>query len=120
MGSIRLERYTALVLRTGDHPPELSDDERLSLQDAHLSHFADLHEEGHIIATGPLIETDPTYRGLVIFRTDQATAAALMADDPMVKAGEFRIETHAWLVPADLIVAGPGRIPRSVAEVAGF
>ena len=120
MGSIRLERYTVMVLRTGDQPPDLTDEERLRLQDAHLSHFADLHDAGHILTTGPLIETDPSYRGLVIFRTDQATAAELMADDPMVKAGEFRIETHSWLTPADVIVPGPGTIPRSVAEVAGF
>ena len=31
--------------------------------------------------------------------------AELMADDPMVKAGEFRVETHSWLVPAELIDA---------------
>ena len=83
MVSIRLERYTALILRTGDDPPDLTDEERLRLQDAHLSHIADLHAAGHVLATGPLIETDPSYRGLVILRTDQATAAQLMADDPI-------------------------------------
>ena len=120
MGSILLERYTAMVLRTGDQPPDLTDEERLRLQDGHLSHIADLHEAGQILTTGALFETDPSYRGLVIFRTDQATAGQLMADDPMVKAGEFRFETHSWLMPADVIVPGPGRIPRSVAEIAGL
>jgi hypothetical protein len=37
MGSIRLDSYTVLTLRTGDNPPDLTDEERMRLQDAHLS-----------------------------------------------------------------------------------
>jgi hypothetical protein len=45
-----------------------------------------------------------------------------MAEDPMVRAGEFRVETHSWLMPADVIVPRPGAIrgrsPRSPASEA--
>jgi len=119
MGSIRLDSYTLLTLRTGDDPPDLTEEERLRLQDAHLSHLADLHEAGHMVAGGPVVHVDPTWRGLVLFRTDEATALRLMSDDPLVVAGEFRTEVCTWLMPAEVIVAGPGQLPRSVADVAG-
>jgi len=119
MGSIHLDSYTVLTLRTGDNPPELTDDERLRLQDAHLSHLADLHAAGHILATGPLVHPDPTWRGLIVLTTDEHTAVELMRDDPLVRAGEFRTEVCTWLMPAETVVAGPGRLPRAISDVAG-
>ena len=48
------DRYTVVLLVTPADPPQLSEDEADRLQDAHLSHLADLHDRGVLLAAGPL------------------------------------------------------------------
>ena len=38
------DRYTVVLLVTPENAPQLSEEERDRLQDAHLDHLADLHE----------------------------------------------------------------------------
>ncbi len=75
------DRYTVVLLVTPNHPPQLSEEEADRLQDAHLSHLADLHDRGVLLAAGPL--GDPsgrrTYRGLSILRCEPDEAFASRA-----------------------------------------
>ncbi len=50
----RLERYTITLLVKRPDAPHLDEQAAAALQDAHMSHLADLHEAGHLLAAGPL------------------------------------------------------------------
>ncbi len=116
---MRFDDRTVGFLLLDPAAPELPDEERDRLQDAHLAHLAALHDAGDILAAGPLPGPDDRdLRGLIVYGCDPDRARALGATDPMVLAGRFRHEVHSWLVPAGLLHFSPGRMPRSSADVA--
>jgi uncharacterized protein YciI len=101
-----------LVLRPD--APKLDEEAAAALQDAHLSHLADLHESGHLLAAGPL--SDEKFRGLSILRTDVEEARRLKESDPAVQAGRFSVKVMPWTVPAGAMSFTRTRFPRSVTE----
>jgi len=113
------DRYTIVLLLTPDHPPELSDEEADRLQDAHLSHLADLHDRGVLLAAGPLGDPGSRrhYRGLSILRCDPDEALRLKGEDPAVRAGVFELEAMSWMLPAGAIHFTPTFFPRSTDDV---
>ena len=104
-----------LVLR--DDAPELSAEQEDALQDAHMAHLADLHEAGHLVAAGPLLDRSSPHRGLSILSVGVAEALALQEQDPAVQAGRYRVIALPWMVPAGAISFSPTKFPRSMAEV---
>jgi uncharacterized protein YciI len=107
-----------LVLLVDGPTPEVSDP--AALQDAHLAHLASLRDAGILVGAGPARSIDRTdLRGLVLLRADIDEARRLAEADPAVEAGRVRVEVVSWTVPADAITAGPGHLPRSMAEVRG-
>jgi uncharacterized protein YciI len=113
------DRYTVVLLVTPDNPPQLSEEEADRLQDAHLSHLADLHERGVLLAAGPL--GDPSgqrrYRGLSILRGEPDEALRLKREDPAVHAGVFDLIAMPWMLPAGAIHFTPTTFPRSTRDV---
>ena len=101
-----------LVLRPD--APEQDDAAQAALQDAHLSHLADLHDAGHLIAAGPL--GDPELRGIAIFGCDPDEAERLLADDPAVVAGRFSLKIMPWMAPRGAVSFAPVPFPRSATE----
>jgi hypothetical protein len=63
---------TLLILRPD--APKLDEEAANALQDAHMSHLADLHEAGQLLAAGPL--SDEKFRGLSIMRVDPERRAS--------------------------------------------
>jgi len=114
---MEFETYTIALLVTNPDAPELDEAEAARLQDAHMSHLADLHAAGHLVAVGPLSDPDGELRGLSILTVDPVRARELKAADPAVQAGRFLLRVMPWNVPAGLLHFTPGRVPRSVAEV---
>jgi len=56
-----------------------------------------LHAQGKLVAAGPFLD-DTSPRGLVIYRVkDVASAQALAAEDPAVKAGWLVLDAYPWL-----------------------
>jgi hypothetical protein len=55
---MRFDRHTVILLVRPPNAPQLSEEEAAALQDAHLANQADLMDQGHLIAAGPLIEQD--------------------------------------------------------------
>jgi uncharacterized protein YciI len=104
---------TLLILRPD--APNLDEEAANALQDAHMSHLADLHEVGHLLAAGPL--SDEKFRGLSIMRVDPERARELKEQDPAVQAGRFSVKVIPWMVPAGAMTFSPTRFPRSLAEV---
>ena len=115
------DRYTVVLLVTPDDPPELTEDEADRLQDAHLNHLAELHEQGVLLAAGPV--GDPGtgkqryYRGLSLLRCEPDEALRLKSDDPAVKAGVFELIAMPWMMPAGALHFTPTTFPRSTADV---
>jgi hypothetical protein len=114
---VDFDRYTIVLLVQRADAPQLDEQETTRLQDAHLSHLADLHEAGHLLAAGPL--SDEAYRGLTIFKVEPERAVELEERDPWVRAGRFAIKAIPWIVPSGVVSFLPGRLPRSIAEVTG-
>ncbi|MFI2101975.1 YciI family protein [Isoptericola sp. NPDC019693] len=112
-------RFDELVLvrlvRPDDWAP-LPEDDVLAVQDAHLAAVADLRDRGLLLAAGPAAGGDERVRGFAVMTCRVEEAQELWAQDPGVLAGRFVAECTAWLTPAGTVVAGPGVLPRSVAE----
>ena len=113
------DSYTIVLLVTPDDPPQLTDDEAVRLQDAHLSHLAELHDRGVLLAAGPL--GDPSgrryYRGLSILRCEPDEALRLKGNDPAVQAGVFELVAMPWRLPAGAMHFSPTTFPRSTGDV---
>jgi uncharacterized protein YciI len=114
---VEFDQFTIALLVLRPDAPQLDDAAAAALQDAHLSHLADLHEAGHLLAAGPL--SDEKFRGLSILNVDPERARELKEQDPAVRAGRFSVKVIPWIVPAGAVSFSPTRFPRSVAEVTG-
>lgn len=116
---MQFDSYTITLLVLRPDAPELADDALTALQDEHLSHLADLHEAGHLLAAGPLLGApDRSFRGLSIWRDEPAKVSELIGEhpDPAVAAGRFRVEVIPWMVPSGAMQFTRTRLPRSMAE----
>jgi uncharacterized protein YciI len=112
---VDFDHFSAALLVLRDDAPELDDATAAALQDAHMAHLADLHEAGHLLAAGPLI--DDRFRGLSILNVDVDEARRLKEQDPAVQAGRFRVLVMPWMVPAGAMSFAPTRFPRSRADL---
>lgn len=109
---VALDQFTVVFLVTREDAPPYDE----AIQNAHLSHLADLHEAGHLLAAGPL--RDAELRGIALFKLDEEEALALLADDPAVRAGWFSLRAIPWFAPEGAVRYSRTQFPRSVAEVA--
>lgn len=114
---MEFDEFTIALLVTGPNAPELSEAEAVEMQNAHMSHLADLHEQGHLLAAGPVDGGE--VRGLSILCVPPERALELKRADPAVRAGVFDVRVLRWRTPAGFVSFTPGRLPRSVAEVRG-
>jgi uncharacterized protein YciI len=111
------DRFSISLLIRSPEAPELDEREADALQDAHMSHIADLHGGGVALAAGPLF--DEQYRGLSILNVEPERALELEEGDPAVRAGLYSIKAVTWVVPGGVMSFSPGRFPRSMAEASG-
>jgi len=117
---MEFDRYTIVLLIRGKDAAAFTEDEENALQDAHMSHLADLHAAGHLLAAGPVLGSpERELRGISILNVDVERALELTNQDPAVRAGKFRVEAYPWTLPAGLMTFTPGHLPRSMAEVGG-
>jgi uncharacterized protein len=116
---MEFDQYTVVLLLTPADPPQLSEAEAERLQDAHLSHLADLHDRGVLLAAGPVGDPGSRrhYRGLSILRCTPDEALRLKGEDPAVQAGVFELVAMPWMLPAGAIRFTPTTFPRSTRDV---
>jgi len=119
LGVVQFEQYSIVLLTTPASPPAISEAERERLQDAHLSYLADLHDQGHLLAVGPLSDPDGELRGLSILNVDAVRARELKEADEAVRAGVFDVRAIPWTVPAGAMAFSHTRLPRSMKDVLG-
>lgn len=111
------DRLAVELLIPRDDAPALDAAQAVALQDAHLSHLADLHDTGDLLAAGPL--RGERFNGLAVYGLEPERARELAGRDPAVRAGKFTGEVLAWMVPGGAVAFRHTRFPRSVAEVRG-
>lgn len=117
---MHFDQFTVALLVLRSDAPVLDEAGETALQEAHMSHLADLHEAGHLLAAGPLRGgPDNRYRGLSILNVDPERARVLKEDDPAVRAGRYSVVVLPWMVPGGAISFSPTRFPRSIAEATG-
>ena len=109
------DQFSVGPLTTQADAPLRSDEENDAIQDAHRSHLSDLHHAGSLLCAGPL--ADRHLRGMILFRTDVATASELMADAPAVRARWFDVAVVRWMVPCGAMEFAMTTFPRSVTDL---
>ena len=115
---MQFDRFTIALLILRPDAPQLGEAAADALQDAHLAHLAELHEQGHLLAAGPLLGDD-VYRGLSILKVGPEEALRLKEADPAVRAGRYSVKVLPWMVPGGAMTFAPTRFPHSVAEARG-
>jgi uncharacterized protein len=117
---VEFDRHTLVLLVRPPDAPELTEEEALRLQDAHLANQARLGDEGYMIAAGPFTDQDDErLRGLAVLSCDPEQARQLYASDPAVQARRLGVEILTWLVPAGNVRFEQVARPRSTAEATG-
>jgi uncharacterized protein len=111
---VEFDGYTIVLLTLRPDAPDLDEEAAAALQDAHMAHLADLHDQGYLLAAGPL--ADEKFRGLSILNVDPERARELKEQDPGVKIGRLAVKVIPWIVPAGAMSFSPVRFPRSIAE----
>ena len=99
------DRLSVCFLTTRTDSPDRSASETDAIQDAHMAHLADLHEDGHLLAAGP------------VFRAGVEESEQMMLADPAVRAGWFDVKVVSWMVPGGALHFASTTFPRSMAEI---
>jgi uncharacterized protein len=114
---MRFDRLTVSLLVLRPDAPDLDATQAAALQDAHMSHLADLHKAGVLVAAGPLLgDADPSLRGLSLLTVEPEEARRLKQQDPAVRAGLYEIHVFRWIVPSGAISFAPATFPRSMSQ----
>jgi uncharacterized protein len=116
---MRFDHFTVTLLELCPNPPQMDEAQADELQSAHLAHLADLHEQGLLIAAGPVPgPPGQVLRGFTIWTLPPEEVERRIAEhpDPAVAAGRLSHRVVPWTVPAGSIAAGQSRFPRSVDE----
>jgi uncharacterized protein YciI len=87
------------------------------LQDAHLAHLASLHDQGVLLAAGPLNDPAGELRGLSILNVPVDEARRLKEADEAVRAGVFSVRVLPWQIPAGAMSFSRTFFRRSMRDV---
>src|SRR5579864_378364 len=94
------DRFIIGLLILRPDAPKLSEEEANKLQDAHMAHLAKLHDQGVLLAAGPILgSSDSDLRGLEIYIGSLDEVKKLADRDPAVLAGRLRHRFLPWMVP---------------------
>jgi uncharacterized protein YciI len=94
---MEFESSTILFLYAAEDAPELDEDSRREIRQAHLDHQTELARRGVVVIAGPFDQSsDERLAGMSVLSVEPAEALALYASDPAVKAGLLRCEAAVW------------------------
>jgi len=101
-----MERYSLVLMKRGDKwnpdAPGFMD-----VMKQHTAFVRELTAKGYMAIAGPFPFGDlGELRGVAIFRVGMEQTAALVKDDPAVKAGLLKPEIHSWITGKGVLAAG--------------
>src|SRR2546422_11447547 len=115
---MNFDQFTVALLILRADAPQLSEKEENALQDAHLAHLAKLHDEGHLLAAGPILGTsDRELRGLSIFRGSPSEVRPLADQDPVALAGKYTQQFFPLIVRRGAMRLTQARLPHTRGDV---
>ena len=99
-----LEQYTLILVNRGENwdPKSPAFQE---VANRHLSYLLKLMEQGTLALAGPFRDGGEP-KGAFIYAVPLEQAMKLEQEDPMVKAGYFKIEGHPWATAKGVLAAG--------------
>ena len=101
-----MRNYILALLFTGP-TPEPDKEKRKELIRGHLANSARMHEAGKLILAGPFVD-DTDLAGMWVFDSDSVEEVKkLVAGDPAVTRGLFRVEYHPWYSAKGIGIARP-------------
>jgi uncharacterized protein YciI len=93
-----MDSFTFVLLRRGPRADEYNDEELEEIQKGHLAFLDAMHEQGHLLLSGPFRDQDDeTKRGFCLYRTSVEETMRLTEQDPALKAGRMIAEVMSWL-----------------------
>jgi uncharacterized protein YciI len=95
-----MESYQLVLLMRAPTWQKLPQEEAEALQAKHIAHLTAMGDSGTMVIAGPFSnQVDPAYRGACLYRVaTPEDARALAEQDPIVKAGQLRVEVRTWWV----------------------
>jgi uncharacterized protein YciI len=95
-----METFQLVLLMRAPTARKLPEAEARALQAAHLAHLTRMGETGKAVVCGPFEhQQDVTFRGACIYAVKTVEEARELAgQDPIVQAGQLRIEAVTWWV----------------------
>jgi uncharacterized protein YciI len=95
----------ALLFRGANRPADPARVEELFR--GHMANSARMYEAGKLLIAGPLLDKDDL-RGIWIFDSESIDEVkALVAGDPAVAEGMFRVEYHPWYSAKGITIKRP-------------
>lgn len=99
-----LEKYSLLLAHQGEKwdpkSPALPD-----LVKQHLSYLIGLMQQGKLALAGPFRDNGEL-KGIFIYAVPMDEAMKLEAEDPLVKNGLFKLDSHPWATAKGVLAAG--------------
>jgi uncharacterized protein YciI len=101
-----LEGYTMVLAKRGDKwAPDTPEFKGVIKQ--HPAYIKDMIDRGFLAVAAPFPFSGPgELRGVAIFRVGAEQTAALVKEDPTVKAGLFKPEIHPWITGQGVLAPG--------------
>jgi uncharacterized protein len=99
-----LQKYSLLLAKQGDK----WDPKSPGFQDVvkqHLPYLLGLMQQGTLALAGPFLDGGEL-KGIFIYAVPMEQALKLENEDPMVKAGNFKIEGHPWATAKGVLAPG--------------
>ncbi len=114
-GGYEMTTYVVGFLYRGPSWTPEPTEEVKKLQVGHMANITKMAETGKLILAGPFMD-DTDLRGLFVFKFDGedpeamvAQAEAMVAEDPMVKAGRLVVKFHPWYSAAGIQIVRPSK-----------
>lgn len=99
-----LEKYTLLLAHQGDRwNPKAPDFQSIVKQ--HVAYVTNLMDQGKLAVAGPF-QDGGELKGIFIYSVSLEEAMKLENEDPVVKAGEFKLEAHPWATAKGVLSPG--------------
>ena|ERR1700733_2042058 len=101
-----MEQYSLVLMKRGDKWTPDTPEFKAVIQQ-HRAFLKEMIAQGYLAIAGPFpLDGEGELRGVAIFRVGTEQTAALVKNDPNVKAGLLKAEIHPWITGKGVLAPG--------------